>query len=148
VISLFVEYLQLISCGISMIMGQAAVPPGQSGRNGRARARREGGERSSQRKCPTWVLSRADLVVELGLPDVAARARILAASLADLAVPWPELKDLASDDALHDELAVRTAGWDGRRLRKLPLAVIGTDPALARDPARLTARQLRSAVPA
>jgi hypothetical protein len=60
----------------------------------------------------------------------------------------PELKDLASDDALHDELAVRTAGWDERRLRKLPHAVIGADPALARDPARPTAGQLRSAVPA
>jgi pachytene checkpoint protein 2 len=93
-------------------------------------------------------LSRADLVVELGLPDVGARALILAAALGDLAAAWPELKDLASDDALHDELAVRTAGWDGRRLRKLPLAVIGADPALARDPARLTAGQLRSAVPA
>ncbi|MGH3212609.1 MAG: hypothetical protein ACRDNO_33070 [Trebonia sp.] len=92
-------------------------------------------------------LSRADLVVELGLPDVAARTRILAAALTDLAVAWHELKDVAADDALHHELAVRTAGWDGRRLRKLPLAVIGADPALARDPACLTAGQLRSAVP-
>jgi SpoVK/Ycf46/Vps4 family AAA+-type ATPase len=83
-------------------------------------------------------LSRADLVVELGLPDAAARARIVASALADLAVLWPELKDLASDGALHDELAARTEGWDGRRLRKLPLAVIGADPALARDPSRLT----------
>ena len=90
-------------------------------------------------------LSRADLVVELGLPDVRARAQILAAALADLAVPWPELKELAADDALHEELAARTAGWDGRRLRKLPLAVIGADPVLARDPARLTAGELRAA---
>jgi hypothetical protein len=43
-------------------------------------------------------------------------------------------------------LAVRTAGWDGRRLRKLPLAVIGADPALARDPAQRGARLV--AVPA
>jgi pachytene checkpoint protein 2 len=92
------------------------------------------------------LVSRADLVVELGLPDAAARTRILAAALTDLAGAWPELKDLAADDALHDELAVRTAGWDGRRLRKLPLAVIGADPALARDPARLTAAGLRAAV--
>jgi hypothetical protein len=55
------------------------------------------------------------------------------------------LKDLASDDALYVELAVRTTGWDGPRLRKLPLAVIGADPALARDPARLTAAGLRAA---
>jgi SpoVK/Ycf46/Vps4 family AAA+-type ATPase len=90
-------------------------------------------------------LSRADLVVELGLPDAAARAQILAAALADLAVPWPELKELAADGALHDELAAATSGWDGRQLRKLPLAVIGADPALARDPARLTAAGLRAA---
>jgi pachytene checkpoint protein 2 len=93
-------------------------------------------------------LSRADLVVELGLPDDRARARILAAALSDLAVAWPELKDLASDGALHDELAAATAGWDGRRLRKLPLGVLGADPALARDPARLTADRLRAAVSA
>ena len=83
-------------------------------------------------------LSRANLVVELALPDAAARARIVAAALTDLAVVWPELKDLACDGALHDELAGRTDGWDGRRLRKLPLAVIAADPALARDPSRLT----------
>ena len=52
----------------------------------------------------------SDLVVELGLPDAAARARILAVALADLAVAWPELKDLASKDALHVEPPVRTAG--------------------------------------
>jgi hypothetical protein len=91
-------------------------------------------------------LSRADLVLELGLPDAEARARILAAALADLAVAWPELKELAADDPLHEELAVRTAGWDGRRLRKLPLAVLAGSAALARDPARLTAAELRSAV--
>jgi len=90
-------------------------------------------------------LSRADLVIELGLPGAAAREQILAAALADLALAWPELKDLAADTALPGELAARTAGWDGRRLRKLPLAVLGADPALARDPARLTAGALRAA---
>ena len=90
-------------------------------------------------------LSRADLVAELGLPDSAARARIVGAALADLAVVWPGLKNLASDEALHASLAAATAGWDGRRLRKLPLAVLGADPALARDPERLTADQLRAA---
>ena len=91
-------------------------------------------------------LSRADLVVELGLPDARARARIIEAALADLAVAWPSLKDLASDAALHEEVAGATAGWDGRRLRKLPLAVLGADPALARDPEKLTAERLRAAV--
>jgi SpoVK/Ycf46/Vps4 family AAA+-type ATPase len=91
-------------------------------------------------------LSRADLVVELSLPDEAARARIVAAALADLAVAWPDLKDLAADGALHDDVAGATSGWDGRRLRKLPLAVLGSDPSLATDPARLTAARLRAAV--
>jgi pachytene checkpoint protein 2 len=91
-------------------------------------------------------LSRADLVVELGLPDAGARARIVAAALGDLAVVWPELKELAVDGVLHDEVAAGTVGWDGRRLRKLPLAVIASDPALARDPSGLTATRLRDAV--
>lgn len=93
-------------------------------------------------------LSRADLVVELGLPDVAAREQIIAAALADLAVAWPALKGLAEDQDLHSRVAAATAGWDGRRLRKLPLSVLGADPALARDPARLTAARLRTAVSA
>jgi pachytene checkpoint protein 2 len=90
-------------------------------------------------------LSRADLVLELGLPGETTRAQILGAALADLAVAWPELKDLAVDALLLAELAARTPGWDGRRLRKLPLAAIGADPALARDPARLSATELRAA---
>jgi SpoVK/Ycf46/Vps4 family AAA+-type ATPase len=91
-------------------------------------------------------LSRADLVVELGLPDADARAQIVAAALADLAGLWPSFKVLAEDRDLHAELAVLTEGWDGRRVRKLPLAVIGADPALAYDPAKLTAARLRAAV--
>lgn len=90
-------------------------------------------------------LSRADLVLELGLPGFDARARIVELALADLAVAWPSLSSLASDVALHKELAGLTEGWDGRRLRKLPLAVLGSDPALARDPESLTAERLRDA---
>lgn len=91
-------------------------------------------------------LSRADLVVELGLPGTTARARVIELALADLAVVWPALRELAQDRELHAWLAAGTDGWDGRRLRKLPLRVIGADPALARDPARLTAARLRAAV--
>jgi hypothetical protein len=91
-------------------------------------------------------LSRADLVVELDLPDAAARAKIIAAALADLALAWPSLGDLRLDVPLHDDVAKATDGWDGRRLRKLPLAVLGCDPALARDPTLLTAQRLRAAV--
>ena len=55
-------------------------------------------------------------------------------------------RTLADDAALHAELAAATAGWDGRRLRKLPLTAVGADPALARAPGGLTADRLRSAV--
>jgi hypothetical protein len=41
----FVEIKQQISCGITMIMGWTAMAPGQSGRNGQARGRRDDGER-------------------------------------------------------------------------------------------------------
>jgi SpoVK/Ycf46/Vps4 family AAA+-type ATPase len=90
-------------------------------------------------------VSRADLVVELGLPGTGARAQIVAAALADLAGVWPALKVLAEDAALHADLAGLTEGWDGRQVRKLPLRVIGADPALAHDPATLTAARLRAA---
>ena len=58
---------------------------------------------------------------------------------------WPALKVLAEDRDLHAELAASTGGWDGRRLRKLPLRVLGAEPALARDPAKLTAAHLQAA---
>ena len=90
-------------------------------------------------------LSRADLVMELGLPGAGARERIVAMALADMAVAWPAMSVLAKDTDLHAEVAALTEGWDGRRLRKLPLAVLGSDPALARDPELLTAGRLREA---
>jgi pachytene checkpoint protein 2 len=90
-------------------------------------------------------LSRADLVVELALPDREARERIVALALADMAVAWPALTSLAKDAELHAAVADLTEGWDGRRLRKLPLGVLGSDPALARDPELLSAGRLRAA---
>jgi SpoVK/Ycf46/Vps4 family AAA+-type ATPase len=87
-------------------------------------------------------ISRCDLVLELGLPGLAARVEIVGAALADLALRWPALRALADDPELHAELAYRTGGWDGRRLRKLPLRALGADPALARDPAGLGAGHL------
>jgi SpoVK/Ycf46/Vps4 family AAA+-type ATPase len=87
-------------------------------------------------------ISRSDLVVELGLPTPEARVQIIGAALADLALHWPGLRELADSPELHAELGHLTSEWDGRRLRKLPLTALGSDPALARDPERLTARHL------
>jgi SpoVK/Ycf46/Vps4 family AAA+-type ATPase len=91
-------------------------------------------------------LSRADLVLELDLPDEEVLTRIIGSSLTELATLWPGLRHLAEDAALHTKLAGRCAGFDGRRARKLVLASVARRPELAEDPAQLTAEDLLAAV--
>jgi ATP-dependent 26S proteasome regulatory subunit len=93
-------------------------------------------------------LSRADLVLELDLPDEEVLARIIGSSLAELATLWPPLRPLAKDTVLHTKLAGRCAGFDGRRARKVVLASVAQRPELAEDPARLTTEDLLAAVEA
>jgi SpoVK/Ycf46/Vps4 family AAA+-type ATPase len=90
-------------------------------------------------------ISRSDLVIELSLPARPGRVQIIAAALADLALHWPALRVLADSAELHAELGDLTDGWDGRRLRKLPLSALGADPVLAGSPELLTADHLRTA---
>ncbi len=87
-------------------------------------------------------VSRADLFVELTLPDMVTRAQIVARSIAELALHWPELIALAQDMELHDLLAKRTEGWDGRRVAKIALGAIAGDPATAVNPSLLDAGRL------
>ncbi len=91
-------------------------------------------------------LSRADLVLQMQLPDEEVLARIVRSSLTELAVQWPALRELAEDEALHTKLAGRCAGFDGRRARKAVLFAIARRPGLAEDPERLTADDLFAAV--
>lgn len=93
-------------------------------------------------------LSRADLVAELALPDASVRQEILRRALTDLLPVWPRLRELAGDEALLAELALASDGWDGRALRRLPLAAAASDPAVARDPGLLGAAALRAAMKA
>lgn len=93
-------------------------------------------------------LSRADLVLDLDLPDEDVLARILRSSLTELAVQWPGLRGLAEDEALHTKLADRCAGMDGRRARKAVLSAIAHRPDVAEDPERLEADDLFVAVEA
>lgn len=93
-------------------------------------------------------LSRADLVLELDLPDEEVLARIVGSSLGELAALWPPLRHLAEDVALHAKLAGRCTGFDGRRARKVVLASVAQRPDLAADPGRLTAEDLFAAVEA
>ncbi len=89
-------------------------------------------------------LSRADLVAELALPDAPTRQEILRRTLLDLIAVWPALAGLVADEKLLGELALATDGWDGRALRRLPLAAASADPTVARDPGQLGADDLRA----
>jgi AAA+ superfamily predicted ATPase len=83
-------------------------------------------------------LSRADLVMQFLLPDVATIEKILESAIGELAVQWPAVAPLARDTARIGELAARCEGWDGRRVRKLVLAALAQRLEVARDPSRLT----------
>lgn len=91
-------------------------------------------------------LSRADLVLELSLPDTATIAAIIRHSLLELAVLWPGIAPLTGDDGLHARLADVCAGLDGRRVRKLVLSALTLRREVVRDPNTLTADDLLTAV--
>ena len=91
-------------------------------------------------------LSRADLVLELALPETATIARIIRHSLHELAAIWPGVTSLADDDGLHAKMAAACAGWDGRRVRKLVLSALTVRQEVTRDPNLLTVDDLLDAV--
>jgi SpoVK/Ycf46/Vps4 family AAA+-type ATPase len=93
-------------------------------------------------------LSRADLVLQVPLPDEQTVAAIVRASLRELAGLWPELRPLAEDVGLHGKVAGRCRGWDGRRVRKLVLTALAQRLDVALDPAQLTADDVLAAVEA
>lgn len=91
-------------------------------------------------------LSRADLVLELSLPDTATIAAIIRHSLLELAVLWPGIAPLTRDDGLHAKLADACAGLDGRRVRKLVLSALTLRREVTADPNQLTADDLVAGV--
>jgi len=93
-------------------------------------------------------LSRADLVLQVPLPDEETVAAILRASLRELAGLWPPLRPLADDEATVAALAVACSGWDGRRIRKLVLSALAQRSEVALDPALLRADDLLAAAEA
>jgi pachytene checkpoint protein 2 len=90
-------------------------------------------------------LSRADLVMDLDLPDEATIAAILRHALGELAGIWPGTRPLAQDEALHRKLAARCAGWDGRRVRKLVLRALAQRSEVVLDPNLLDGQDLLDA---
>ena len=93
-------------------------------------------------------LDRADLTLRLGLPDEPTIAEILRQTLAESAAVFPGLNHLVGDGELVSDLAKRCTGLDGRRVRKLVLRAMGSDPALALEPGNVTADHLRAAADA
>jgi AAA+ superfamily predicted ATPase len=91
-------------------------------------------------------LSRADLVLQLSLPDMTTIAQIIRHSLHELAALWSGTRPLALDDGLHAKLAAACAGFDGRRVRKLVLSALALRQEVSRDPNQLTADDLLAAV--
>lgn len=89
------------------------------------------------------LLSRADLIEEIGLPDAEAREEILRDVLRHFASQWPGIEDIQRS---IKQFVPESDGLDGRRLRKAVVAAIGSSIETARDPNRLTVAQLVAAL--
>jgi AAA+ superfamily predicted ATPase len=88
------------------------------------------------------VLSRADHIEHIGLPDAHGRRDIIADTLASVGKVWRTAGGLA---ATADRLARAADGLDGRRIRKAIFAAMACDIETAKDPNRLTAAQIEAA---
>jgi pachytene checkpoint protein 2 len=88
--------------------------------------------------------SRADVVVEVPVPDVAGALAILERTLNDFGTVYPRLKDLAQQPELL-EVATSLQGLDGRSLRKMVTEAFAHRRATVIDPGSLTAEDLLSA---
>lgn len=76
------------------------------------------------------LLSRADWIEEIGLPNAAARQAIITDALQQLAKEWPRVADLTSQMAAF----VRASdGMDGRRLRKAMVSAAASSIETAKD---------------
>lgn len=89
-------------------------------------------------------VSRADLVVRLGLPSKEAARRILQSSLEELAKQWPKTKHLVSGKDL-DAVADAVVGLDARKIRKLVAAACAQSIKTAADPNLLQVTDLLKA---
>jgi AAA+ superfamily predicted ATPase len=82
------------------------------------------------------LLSRADWIEEVGMPDAETRHAIIVDTLEHLAQEWPKIGDLKAQAAAF----VRAAdGMDGRRLRKAMMSAAASSLETAKDPNKLRA---------
>jgi SpoVK/Ycf46/Vps4 family AAA+-type ATPase len=90
-------------------------------------------------------LSRADLVVTVGLPDIEGRAAILKDTLNALAAAFPKVASLVDHQSM-EKLAKLSDGMDGRRIRKAVVSACALDKHTALDINRLTFADLEQAM--
>jgi AAA+ superfamily predicted ATPase len=88
------------------------------------------------------VLSRADHIEEIGLPNEPARREIISDTLKAIGNVWKNVRALETD---VDRLARVAEGVDGRRIRKQIFAAIGSSLETAKDPNKLTSAQIEAA---
>jgi len=88
------------------------------------------------------VLSRADHIEEIGLPNEPARREIISDTLKAIGNVWKNVRALETD---VDRLARVAEGLDGRRIRKQIFAAIGSALETAKDPNKLTSAQIEAA---
>lgn len=88
------------------------------------------------------VLSRADLIEDIGMPNDEARREIIADTLKSTAKVWPEVANLAHDVAV---LVKTSKGLDGRAIRKAIFAAAASDLDTAQDLNSLTLAQIVNA---
>lgn len=89
------------------------------------------------------LLSRADAIEHIGLPDKKARAEIIKDMLMEMSRQWRDLANLAQK---ADKFAAVAEGLDGRQLRKAVLAAAAHSKETAMDLNRLTEQQLLAAL--
>lgn len=85
------------------------------------------------------VLSRADHIEEIGLPNAMARREIITDTLQAIGGVWKNVRALERD---ADDLAKAADGLDGRRIRKDIFAAMGSNIETAKDPNKLSSAQI------
>jgi SpoVK/Ycf46/Vps4 family AAA+-type ATPase len=88
--------------------------------------------------------SRADVSIEVPLPDVDAITKILTQTLTDFATAYPALAQLAGEKRLA-AVAKSLVGADGRQVRKVVTDAMSRTIETVLDPGKLTLAQLQDA---
>jgi AAA+ superfamily predicted ATPase len=91
--------------------------------------------------------SRADLSLEIPLPDATAAAAILGSALNGFAVAYPALGDLARSPEIRG-LGDRLVGLDGRQIRKLVTEAMAMRREVVIEPGALSLDDLHAAIDA